>query len=65
MTVPEIVAKIKHINMDLSKMSTKELWGREVIPQTKVSQYERATKLKFYLNLESKYPPEVWIKMIK
>lgn len=64
--VPEVIQRIKQINVDLSLMSSKQLFGRskETLGKSKAAQRERAAKIQFFLNLDSKYPPSVWIQWI-
>lgn len=64
-TVQETVKKIKDLNMKLGTKTNLEMFGRNKLTPKQVTQMTKAEKIGFYLNVAtSKYPPEVWIKMI-
>lgn len=60
-----VVNKLKQINVHISMMSNKELFGRDNPSEKKLKQLQKARKLNFYLNIDSRFPPEVWIHWIK
>lgn len=64
MTVEAMIARIKQINVQLSTMPNLKLFGRTHPAESKLRQRERAKEIGFYLNLNGRYPPEIWILMI-
>jgi hypothetical protein len=64
LNVEESIVKIKQINVKISLMSDKELFGRNNPSQVKLKQREKAIKLGFFLNLDGKMSPDVWISML-
>ena len=67
MSVDDILSQIKHINVDISLMSLKQLFGRsdDQLAKSKLSQYNKAKNINFFLNLDGKFQPSVWISMLK
>lgn len=65
MTIEQIIKRIKEINNQFSIMEFSKFYGRKNPSETKKKQHAKANEMKFYLNLKSKYPPEVWIQMIE
>lgn len=63
-SVPDLIIKIKKINAQISTMPFIKLFGRYTPATYKQKQFERATKLGFYLNLESNMSPDIWIEML-
>jgi hypothetical protein len=63
-TIEEIIAKIKKINNSILMMDYVTLYGRKNPAENKLHQRVKAVVLGFFLNLNSKYTPDVWIKMI-
>lgn len=62
LSIEEVANNIQKINHKLSLKTTSELYGRK---KTFETQYNKANKIKFYLNLKgSKYGPEIWINYI-
>lgn len=64
MTIEGIITRVKQINVQLSTMPNIKLFGRNNPAEAKLRQREKAKELGFYLNLNSRYPPEIWIQMI-
>lgn len=66
LSIDKIVEKIKIINNTLSLKNYNEFYGTEKVHEKKLKQRNKAFNIGkgFYLNLDSKFPPEVWIKMI-
>jgi len=62
--IQEIIMRIKKINVKISTMPFIELYGRHTPAQQKISQFEKAKKLGFYLYLESKMTPDIWIELL-
>ena len=60
----EVVKRIKEINKKLQMMSLVELFGRASPAESKMKHYKKAQRLRFFLNLDCKYPLQEWIKMI-
>lgn len=65
MDAEEIVKRIKEINVYISMLSNKQLFGSDIVSIQKQNQLSRARKLNFYLNIDSKYSPSVWIQWLK
>lgn len=63
-SVPEIIIRIKKINVKLSTMPFIELFGRNSPAQQKITQFDKAKSIGFYLNLNCKYTPDIWIEML-
>lgn len=56
-----VLQAVKRTNVDLSMMPNIRLFGRHAPAEAKAKQRARAAELGFFLNLDSKYAPEVWI----
>jgi len=63
--IDEIIIKIKKINNSLLMMDYMTLYGRKNPSENKLHQRVKAVAIGFLLNLNCKYTPNVWIKMIK
>jgi len=63
MTDEQVVLRIKKINSELRNMSHDTLFGpqRKQEREKSLVHRKRTEKLKFYLNMNCLYPPEVWI----
>lgn len=64
LSVPEILIRIKQINVDISTMPFVKLFGRQTPAQQKIKQFEKAKEIGFFLNLNGKMSPDVWMDMI-
>jgi len=65
LTIEEIIKKIKKINNSILMMDYMTLYGRKNPAENKLHQKNKAVAMGFHLNLNCKYPQDVWIKMIK
>jgi len=63
-TVKELIDSMKKLNVEFSKMAYKDFYGREIPSKPKMSNRKSAEEIGFYLNLDSKFTPDVWIKML-
>lgn len=54
LTIPEIIIKIKKINLEISKVEHLKLFGRNNPSEKKLRQLAKARELGFYLNMECK-----------
>lgn len=57
----DVIQSIKRINVDISMMPNVRLFGRHTPADTKIKQRTKATEIGFFLNLDSKYTPDVWL----
>lgn len=64
LSTDEIIQRMKHINVKLSLMDNKTLFGRASPAQTKMEQRRKAHDVGFFLNLDCKYTPREWIPWI-
>lgn len=67
MDAHDIVTRIKEINNHISNMSNDQIFGVQTKTERNkvLSQLKRARDSNFFLNLKSKYTPDVWVKWIK
>lgn len=64
MEVSEIIHRIKKMNVQISTTPYITLFGRYQPAVSKQKQFEKATKIGFYLNIECKMSPDVWMDML-
>jgi hypothetical protein len=60
----EIIIRIKKINTNISITPYIKLFGRYTPAQHKLKQFEKAKDIDFYLNLESRMNPDIWIETL-
>jgi hypothetical protein len=63
-SIEDILIAIKKINVDLSMKTIKDMYGRVQPAIRKMRQHEKAKQMGFYLNLDGRFPPSVWIPML-
>lgn len=64
LSVEEIVKRIKKLNQEFKNKSNLEMFGRKKLSDKNTIQKAKADIYNFYLNLDGKFTPEVWIPMI-
>lgn len=64
MSISDIILRVKELNNDFRLMNQEKFFGRKKVADLKLRQYETAKEIGFFLNLDSKYTPETWIRMI-
>jgi len=60
-SLDDVLQAIKRINVDIAMMPNVRLFGRHTPSDAKTKQRTKATELGFFLNLDSKYTPDVWL----
>jgi hypothetical protein len=60
-SINDVIQSIKRINVDISMMPNIRLFGRHAPSEMKTKQRAKATENGFFLNLDSKFTPDVWI----
>ena len=63
-TAEQVVQKIKELNNNYSMMTMKQLYGRDNPSTSKMNAHKRAEQFRFFLNLDCRFSPEVWIKLL-
>jgi hypothetical protein len=60
--VQEIITKIQAKNSELATWTLQKMYGRAKPAEAKINHWNKAKEINFYLNLDGKCKPEVWIK---
>jgi hypothetical protein len=62
-SIPELIIQLKTLNNDLDQKPVEDIIGPYRTTDEKYTNYKRAKKIGFFLNLKP-YPPSKWIKVL-